>query len=139
MDTIRFNSKAPGYAWLSNFQLVDIEYEGSVYPSVENAYQAVKTLDPAQRLPFRLYRPWAAKSCGQNVTLRDGWTDRFKLNLMRELLGLKYSVPWLRIMLLTTEDRLLIEDTPDPFWGRGRDGLGHNHLGRLHSQIRKTL
>jgi predicted NAD-dependent protein-ADP-ribosyltransferase YbiA (DUF1768 family) len=37
------------YRFLSNFHMTDIEYEGEVYPSVECAYMAAKTLDKELR------------------------------------------------------------------------------------------
>jgi predicted NAD-dependent protein-ADP-ribosyltransferase YbiA (DUF1768 family) len=30
--------------WLSNYHLIDIEYEGVIYPSTEHAFQAAKQL-----------------------------------------------------------------------------------------------
>jgi hypothetical protein len=136
---ILFNSKSRDYGWLSNFHRCEVVYEGDIYPSVENAYQAAKTVIPAERAPFRVYVSWCAKACGQQVTMRPDWTDRFKLDLMRSLMEQKYSIPYLRILLLSTGAHTLEEDVPDPFWGRGRDGLGHNWCGRLQYQIRKTL
>lgn len=48
---MRFRGK---YGFLSNFYNCCIEYEGKVYPSVENAFQASKTLSRDER--SRLYR-----------------------------------------------------------------------------------
>lgn len=137
--TIPFHSKCGAYAWLSNFHPVKVTLDGVEYRSVENAYQAAKTLDPEERLPFRVYAPWAAKRCGGNVTLRPEWNDKFKLALMLDLITQKYQRPDLRLYLMLTLDAKLQEATNDPFWGRGRDGLGWDHLGRLTMQVRKSL
>lgn len=136
---INYHSKCGQYSWLSSFHPVDVVLDGVAYHSVENAYQAAKTTDPEERRPFRVYAPWAAKRCGSNVTLRDEWSDRFKLEVMAELFRQKFLRSDLRVFLLCTGDAVLKEATPDPFWGIGKDGLGWNHHGRLLEQIRKSL
>ena len=45
----RFNGD---YIFLSNFYPVEVEYNGILYPSVEHAYQAQKTLNEDIRLDF---------------------------------------------------------------------------------------
>ena len=37
-----------GYRWLSNFHVCDVMFEGDLYPSSENAYQAAKIRWPDQ-------------------------------------------------------------------------------------------
>ncbi|MCD7839045.1 MAG: hypothetical protein LUG46_00305 [Erysipelotrichaceae bacterium] len=49
MEINRFRNE---YAFLSNFYVVDIEYEG---PSVEHAFQAAKTLDNNERFKITLH------------------------------------------------------------------------------------
>ena len=46
--------------WLSNFWPAIILFDGHLYPSVENAYQAAK-MHPSQRAVFRTCSPGAAK------------------------------------------------------------------------------
>ena len=33
-----------GYRWLSNYHICDVQYEGDIFPSSENAFQAAKAL-----------------------------------------------------------------------------------------------
>lgn len=137
--TIPFHSKCGDYAWLSNFHPVKVVLDGVTYRSVENAYQAAKTIIPEERRPFEVYAPWAAKQCGGNASLRPDWSDKLKLRLMLELITQKYQRPDLRLYLMLTGTAKLQEATNDSFWGRGRDGLGWDHLGRLTMQVRNSL
>jgi predicted NAD-dependent protein-ADP-ribosyltransferase YbiA (DUF1768 family) len=41
------------YFFLSNFSLGSVNFEGDVYPSVEHAFAAAKTLDPELRAEVR--------------------------------------------------------------------------------------
>ena len=38
------------FAFLSNFSPSLLEYEGLTYPTLEHAFQAAKSLDPARRI-----------------------------------------------------------------------------------------
>ena len=48
------------YRWLSNFHLVDVEWQGHIFPSTEHAYQAAKTDSLLEREEIR-----EAKTCGR--------------------------------------------------------------------------
>jgi len=128
------------YRWLSNFWPIQIEYEGKIYPSVEHAYQAAKTLDNGDREAIRIEpNPAAAKKLGNKVQLREDWED-IKLKVMRKLLKQKFSKdPWMS-MLIATADRKLIEGNwwNDTYWGVCK-GKGENRLGKLLMAIRKNL
>jgi predicted NAD-dependent protein-ADP-ribosyltransferase YbiA (DUF1768 family) len=55
-------------------------------------------------------------------------------------LRLKYRVPAARELLLSTQDRPLVESSPfDYFWAAGQDGSGPNRLGQLLVQVRDEL
>jgi len=114
------------------------------YPTVEHAYQAAKTTDPAERQRIRSARtPAQAKKLGRQVTLRPDWTDEFKLEVMETLLRKKFAIPMMHKALQATGDAHLCETNfwHDNFWGncqcRKCDGIsGQNHLGRLLMKIR---
>jgi N-glycosidase YbiA len=127
------------YRFLSNFHPVKVVFEGDEYPSVENAYQAAKTLIPSERYAIRLATPGAAKRLGKRVRLRSQWNE-LKLSIMLNLLDQKFKNPELRHLLLETKDVELIEGNEwgDTFWGVCK-GLGQNHLGRLLMQIREEI
>ena len=61
---------------------------------------------------------------------------------MKELLRRKFSIPYLRDLLLNTENATLIEGNTwnDTFWGIDlKTGKGQNHLGKLLMEIREEL
>ena len=131
------------YRFLSNFYKCVIDYEGLIYPSVEHAYQAVKTLDLiTERIRIRdAETPGQAKRRGRTVKLRQEWDD-IKVDVMRTLLRLKFSHPNLRQKLLDTGYAYLQEGNywHDTFWGVDlRTGQGQNMLGKLLMELRSEL
>lgn len=137
---MRFNSKTRESAFLSNFYAALIEYEGLRYPSVEHAYQAAKTFDHQARLAIAQAPSAAeAKRLGKRVVLRVDW-DESKVQVMRDLLELKFRDPDLRARLLATRCERLVHKAPwDGFWGDGPDGRGKNMLGVLLMELREFL
>jgi ribA/ribD-fused uncharacterized protein len=128
------------YRFLSNFEGPEIEFEGLRYKTLEAAFQAAKTTDPAEKLYIQsLPTPGQAKRAGRRVTLRPDW-ESVKLSVMETLLRQKFSQgPWGE-WLLATEDEDLIEGNTwgDIFWGVC-GGIGENHLGILLMKIRTEL
>lgn len=132
--------------FLSNFWAAKVELDGVVYPSVEHAYQAAKTLDngPNGRLWIRsMDTAGKAKRAGKRLTLRPDW-DSVKLVLMKDLLRQKFSNNALAALLLATGSEELIEgnDWGDRYWGaewRFGEWVGENHLGKLLMKVREEL
>ncbi|WP_019008567.1 NADAR family protein [Deinococcus aquatilis] len=125
---------------LSNFAPVQIRLGGQLYPSVEAAFAAAKTLIPEERLRILLApSPAAAKQLGRQATLREDWED-IKLTVMLELLRAKFQRPSYRALLLATGEQEIVEGNTwdDRFWGVC-NGVGENHLGRLLMQVRSEL
>lgn len=125
------------YFFLSNMYPVEIPYMGYVFPSVENAYQAMKCDDPSHYADFVGVNPPTAKKMGKFVKLCNDW-DNVKYNLMRDLLDIKFSNKELLHKLHATAPETIIEGNTwhDNYWGwcrceRCRDKLHHNHLGEL--------
>lgn len=128
------------FRYLSNFHPCSIVFEEEVYPSVEHAYQAAKTLDLHERALIRAKRrPGEAKKAGQQVVLRPDW-EEVKLSIMEHLLRQKFASGNLRIWLLATKGYELIEGNywNDTFWGVC-NGVGENHLGKLLMKIREEF
>lgn len=130
------------YRWLSNFWPAEVGYEDRVYPSVENAYQAAKTIDKKARKPFETYKPGEAKRAGKALRIRDDW-DEIKLNVMRHLLQQKFhSCGNLSKKLLATGNAKLMEGNNwnDRYWGVSPvGGVGLNMLGILLMERRDIL
>jgi len=132
------------YAFLSNFYPSDILIDGLMYPTVEHAYQAQKTLDDGQRKQIAMApTPEKAKRLGRSVPLRPDW-ESIKIDVMRQCIVAKFEIPELRSGLLKTYPRILIEGNTwdDTFWGcvweQGR-WHGRNELGKLLMSVRHDL
>lgn len=129
------------YRFLSNFYPAPVILDGILYPSVEYAYQAAKTLDPHQRETIRkCSRPGDAKRVGSCVVIRPDW-GRVKLSVMEDLVRQKFTDhQHLRDLLLSTGEQELIEGNTwgDRFWGVCGD-VGENHLGKILMKVRQEL
>ena len=130
------------FHFLSNFHPAPVEMDGMTYPTVEHAFQAAKTEDPALRAMVRGQpTPGMAKKAGRALTkLRPGWNE-MRVDVMRALVRRKFEThPDLAARLLATGDRELVEGNTwrDSFWGVYR-GLGENWLGRILMEVRAWL
>jgi len=127
------------YRWLSNFAPVSVTLDNVVYPSVENAYQAAKTVDTSEREQFQKCSASEAKQLGKRVTIRADWVD-IRVPIMQELCTQKYSQQPYRNLLLATGDQIIQEGNywNDTFWGICK-GVGHNYLGEIIMNIRSKL
>lgn len=127
------------HVWLSNFAPSPIDFEGDLYMTVENAFQAAKTLDRRARTMIRDCGPDEAKTRGQHVPLRPDW-DSCRVEIMETLLVAKFAIPALRDRLIATAPQPIINRNVfgDTFWGVCR-GTGHNELGEAIMRVRQTL
>ena len=137
------------YRFLSNFYPSKIEYEGISYPTVEHAYQAAKSKDPEFRKMISkipVNQAGKAKRKGRKVRLRPEWDKIFCVEVMEELLRLKFKDKKLRQQLIDTGDKPLIEGNHwhDNFYGDClcsycEDTFGQNVLGKLLMKLRKEV
>lgn len=129
------------YHFLSNFYLCEIDYKGITYPSTEHAFAAAKSDDKQHKLYCSNpdISPGQAKRAGRNCQLINDW-DNIRLQVMEDLLNIKFSDPTLRQLLLDTGDQELIEGNwwNDKFWGVC-NGVGENHLGKLLMKVRNNI
>lgn len=135
------------YRFLSNFYPILILFEDIVYPSVEHAYQAAKTVDiPIRKEIAALKTAGKAKQRGSTIQKRSDW-DEIKHRIMYTFLCMKFSNPILKRYLLATGDTLLIEGNTwhDNYWGvceciycRAHT-TAHNYLGKLLMQVRLEI
>lgn len=125
------------YRFLSNFFPAIINWEGINYPTVEHAYQAAKTHDPnIRKYISSALTAQEAKHIGKNVLLRGDWEEK-KLEIMDQLIRLKFSNREVMNLLKLTENEELIEGNwwGDTYWGVC-NGVGENHLGKILMKIR---
>lgn len=159
-DTTEITDFRGEHFFLSNFYPVagGVAYDGWVYNTSENAYQAAKTFDKRLREWIAGMTPADAKKHGRFLELRSDWED-IKVNEMHEILLAKFDPhqhPDLAQMLLDTGEAELIEgnDWGDIFWGatleissaaiylkkeRVGEWRGQNHLGKLLMEVRDYL
>lgn len=126
--------------FLSNFWPSKVEMGGLDFPTVEHAYQAMKTVDQQARYAIKLQKtPGEAKRMGRVVKIRRDW-DAVKDRVMMELLQQKFSTKDLRQQLLATGEEELAEGNSwgDTYWGVCK-GKGENKLGKLLMKIRSQL
>lgn len=134
------------YDFLSNFYPSEIEYEGIVYPSVEHAFQAAKTLDTSERERIaKLATPSLAKRAGRAVQLRPDW-ENIKNDVMFRCVQEKFKIPELRKKLLETNREYLVEGNTwhDNYWGdcsceKCKNIKGRNELGETLCIVRNEI
>ncbi len=141
------------YRFLSNFYPAEIVLGGRLYPTLEHAYQSLKTDDQEMKHKILVAKtPGEAKRLGQRVVLKENWS-KIRVPVMMALLHQKFSHPELKYKLMETDGLELIEGNNwgDTFWGcvwvkewvNGQmvrsEWTGENHLGKLLMQLRKEL
>lgn len=128
------------YEFLSNFYPAKVkDGYGIEYPSVENAYQASKTVNGSLRVPFTTVTAGESKRMGRKLPLRKDW-EQVKDRIMYDLLKQKFSDPALKTLLVQTGEEELIEGNwwNDQYWGVCH-GVGKNMLGQLLMKIRAEI
>jgi ribA/ribD-fused uncharacterized protein len=130
--------------FLSNFYPCEVWGPGELlYPSVEHAYQASKSLDEADwRWALRTQEPGNVKRIGRRLNMRPDWTS-VRLGIMLDLVRKKFKPGTeLADKLVKTHPTKLEEGNNwhDTFWGIDLvTGEGFNHLGRVLMQVRDEL
>lgn len=131
------------YNWLSNMYNCDIEHEGVIFKSVENAYMYCKNPTKEWKEFCLNNPPNIVKKESKNQPLIEDW-ENVKLHIMFNFLKQKFKKEPLRSKLLETENQNIIEGNywNDKFWGmclKSTPMEGENHLGRLIMYIRIML
>lgn len=134
------------FKWLSNFfPITPFEYDGMVFKTTENFYQAMKTLDKKERiyiseLPAGKAKRYANPAYNKKFIIRDDW-DEIKVSVMEYASRIKFSQDDFKELLVATRD-CYIEETNswgDVFWGCNTSGEGQNKLGEIITKIRSDL
>jgi hypothetical protein len=110
----------------------------NIFPSVENAYQAMKCERVEDVTHFVDVTPGRAKRLGRSVFMRADWSS-VKVEVMWSLLRAKFrGGTLLDDALKRTAPAELVEGNGwnDRFWGQCPVGVGENHLGRMLMCIR---
>lgn len=128
-----------------NFSSFKVEWNGYLFASVEEAYQAASFMGSDEKLVEKIKKSHSADEA-QRIAYanrdkrREDWDD-VKISIMEELLRLKIEQnPYVKKKLLQTEDYMIVEDSPkDDFWGWGPNRNGQNNLGKLWMKLREEL
>ena len=139
-ETILFYDEAAPCFEFSNFYQCTIKIDGVFWPSTEHFYQAQKFNNESSREKVR--KAATSKDAfllGNNLdeSRVANWED-IRVGIMERAIYEKFSqYEHLRIMLLNTEQAVLIENSPcDDFWGIGSSKKGKNILGELLMNLR---
>ena len=138
------------YSFLSNFYSCDLEFNGILYHSSENAYQAQKASWDSEieidnkKINTRRYistlSASESKKFARTIKL-DSNFESDKVLIMRDVVYSKFKQnPYLAKKLLDTKNELLVEGNwwHDTFWGVC-NGVGENYLGRILMEVRTIL
>ena len=127
---------------LDNFSSFKVEWNGYLYASLEEAYQAASFIGSDEETVEKIKKSHSADEAKRiahenREKRRQDW-DEVKVPIMEELLRLKIEQnPYVKEKLLQTEDYLIVEDSPiDAFWGWGPNRDGFNQLGKLWMKLR---
>ena len=138
------NSFRKEFGWLSNMYSCEMEYEGHIFKSVENAYMWAKNKEDKDWLNACLCNePNVVKKLSKEINIREDWED-VKLKVMYELLLLKFKQEPFKTKLKNTGLENIQEGNfwNDKFWGvclKSNPNEGENHLGRLIMHIRLLI
>lgn len=130
---------------LDNFSSFKVEYDGYLYASCEEAYQALSFKGSNEKLYQKVIHSHSADEA-QRIAYtnsdkqRPDWND-VKVGIMEELLRAKLDQnPYVKKKLLQTDNYTIVEDSPkDDFWGWGPNRDGYNQLGKLWMKLRDEL
>ena len=127
--------------WFSNFLPNDkpFIYQGMTFYTVENFFQAMKTLDIEERKLIAAATPSKAKRLGRKVKLREDWEEK-KLQVMEYALRIKFvpGTSWYTKLMATGNEEIVeLNNWNDVYWGSTLDGRGENHLGKLLIKLRE--
>jgi len=131
--------------FLSNFYPNYLHWKGTIWPTVEHAFQAAKCRWPEDEETIRKApSPAIAKHIGRKVLLRNDW-EKIKVDVMTDLVWLKFEQSIeLQEKLLSTKDEYLEEGNywHSNFWGtcyckKCEKVLGQNVLGIILMAVRE--
>ncbi len=142
---IEFYEPFDAFGYLCNLSFYPFEYEGKIWPTSEQCYQAYKHSDEEYREKIRHCDDiYEVIDMGRNIN--SGSYDDYRwmnerVEVMYDIVLAKFSQHEdIQKLLLMTGDAKLVEHTEnDNFWGDNLDGTGENNLGKVLMRVRDTL
>ena len=126
---------------LDNFSSFKVEYNGYLYSTAEEAFQANMFIKDYPEISDEIKRSNSAHEAQKirfknedKITLKE---DEI-LKIMEEILRCKVKQnPYVLKKLLETKDYYIVEDSPkDDYWGWGLYRNGENNLGKIWMKLR---
>ena len=129
---------------LDNFSSFKVEYNGYLYASAEEAFQANLFIKDYPEIADMIKNSHSAHEAQK---IRFKYEDKITLSeeeileLMENILRCKINQnPYVKKKLLETKNYMIVEDSPkDNYWGWGSNRDGQNKLGNLWMKLRKEL
>lgn len=127
----------------SNSSSDRVHWRNNDYMTSQHAYQSAKFVgNPVTREAVRLAcsahdaKNIARKNDGYKA---DNWQE-IRLGIREEITRAKMERhTYIQEKLLETGNMEIICDSMNPFWGRGPDGKGLNHMGKIWMKLREEL
>lgn len=132
------------YYSFSFFSSFRVTFRGIDFDTREHAFQATKFLGRNARIAKLIMSApsaYEAKKIARDFKehRHPNW-DEIKVGIFEEIqLCAVDQHEYIRATLLSTGKRRIIEDSPDPFWGWGKNRRGLNHAGKCTERVRAWL
>lgn len=130
---------------LDNKTLCELKFNDMIYPSAENAFQSSRFTDFKMRQKFTYLTPYEAEYRGNRFkTTVNDW-ELSKINIMRDILTLKFSEPEMKKLLLATgnDNIVIVNHNHEHEWGvctcQQCHNTGENMLGKLLMDLRSEF
>ena len=137
------------YIYFSPYTAHAIVVDGTVFPTVEHAYQCARYTDSKIIEEIRTasspVKAWEISSRYKQHQIAEFKNEDHKLRVMKQLMRLKADQHEdVRKALLDSGDLVIVKHIVsyppgDGFWDDGEDGKGLNHMGRMWMEIREEL
>ena len=142
-DEIRFYHSDQTWGEFSNLSQHSIFIDAINWQTVEHYYQAQKFIDIELKEKIRLSKtPTLAKITAAKMKnlRRANWAELKEGIMLKALRGKFAQHPELAKLLLSTSQKRIVESTSnDAFWGESLDGIGQNRLGESLMLVRTEL
>jgi len=127
------------YDFLSNSFNNPITYKGLTYTCAGSAYWSQRVKDEKAKIKYTRLNHNKARAKALQAIPIDNW-EQNRMNIMKDILKVKFSDPVLKKALLDTKDAKLLNNTSynDQYWGIYYE-KGQNRLGKLLEEIRSEL
>ncbi len=141
MTVYFFSADEKPYGCFCNFSLHGFKLNGLWWPTAEHYYQAQKFVGTPHAEIIRVAKtPAESAKLGHSLPHRLDWKKN-KYEVMRQAVLCKFQTHEdIREILIETGDKTIVQkDMGDAYWGLGKDGKGHNYLGKILMEVRSTF